>query len=564
MPTRDTILESLQFDFVYDSRAMNQTGSSPYQITYQFASSQPGDLWDSYSGWQGLTNGEEAAVRDALDYIESVLNVDFVEVTGSNDPDMNFGSADLDSIGANVAGIGGPSIWLTGERAPYAVTGWDGYALWDTTEDLTAQNSNLILHEIAHAMGLDHSFEGTRLASEFENNHYTIMSYTADPHSMYDPDAWGFNDGFMLFDLLALQDIWGAAASNEGDTVYSGPRNGNVDVIWDTGGTDSLDASARANAVSLDLGMGRFSSFGGYEDVAIGYNTSIENAAGGAAGDTLTGNDLRNRIAGNDGDDAIAGQRGNDVLNGDGGNDTINGNQGRDLLIGGTGDDTLNGGIHDDRLRGEDGHDTLIGSWGSDRLVGGEGNDVLTGDEGRDVLYGGAGDDSLDGGALGDRLYGGEGNDTLVGGAGWDRLDGGVGDDNLSGGAGRDVLFGAAGADTLNGGGLSDLLFGGADEDILDGGFGNDRLAGGTGNDLLTGGEGEDAFFFRATFGTDTVLDFTDNVDTLVFSQLGDMTTVLEAARESEGDVIFDFGGGDTLVVENTTLQALLDDIAIA
>lgn len=474
MPTRDTILESLQFDFIYDSYPINLSGDDPMTITYQFASSQPGDLWDSYSGWRSFSAAERNAVRNAVNYLESILNVDFIEVTGSADPDMNFGMADLASVGEWVAGVGGPSIWLSGASAPYTITGWDGYAIWDKDIDISAQGSNLILHEIAHAMGLDHPFEGTVMDPAYDNNHYTIMSYTADTGSMYDPDGWGFNDGLMLYDMLALQDIWGAAENATGDSVYTGPTNGNVEVIWDTGGTDTFDASDNPNGVEIDLRQGTFSTFGSYEDVAIAYGTRIENAEGSDFDDIIRGNTLSN------------------VINGNGGNDTLQGLSGRDTLDGGEGDDTLLGEL---------------------------------------------------------------GDDTLTGGSGDDRLDGGNGNDQLSGGLNADLLIGDDG---------NDRLFGNLGNDILRGGEGDDWLFGGQGDDRLYGGAGADNFVFLATQDQDVIKDFEVTVDTLRIGGLGDLQTVISHAKEIDGSVVFDFGNGDHLTVENTTLLSLINDISIA
>jgi serralysin len=46
-----------------------------------------------------------------------------------------------------------------------------------------------------------------------------------------------------------------------------------------------------------------------------------------------------------------------------------------------------------------------------------------------------------------------------------------------------------------------------------------DTLQGGTGNDLLSGGTEADTFrFTEALFGTDTITDFEDSLDTLSFS----------------------------------------------
>lgn len=133
----------------------------------------------------------------------------------------------------------------------------------------------------------------------------------------------------------------------------------------------------------------------------------------------------------------------------------------------------------------------------------------------------------------------GDGNDTLDGGAGNDTLFGGVGDDRLLGGSGNDSLVGAAGRDSLSGG---------------------------TGTDLLRGGSGADRFSFANGDRTDRIADFEDDTDTLVLAAslgLANGAAALALARDIGGDVVFRFGGGDILTVENVTKAALTDDLLV-
>lgn len=117
-------------------------------------------------------------------------------------------------------------------------------------------------------------------------------------------------------------------------------------------------------------------------------------------------------------------------------------------------------------------------------------------------------------------------NDSVDGGAGRDKIVAGTGNDNAKGGAGNDRLQGQAG---------------------------NDRLDGGEGNDVLVGGTGKDRFVFND--GRDTIKDFRDNQDTVLFDH--DLVTgSLNAKRlarivdERADSLVFDFGGGDRLTIE--------------
>ena len=346
---------------------LNSTGSARYTFTYQFATtSAPADLPTSstYDGWTALSAAEKAAVEEAMAHIETFLNIDFVEVPGGADPDLNVGKVTLPG---STAGFGGMSFSSFGST----ISRYDAYVVYDNTIDLTLGQEALILHELGHALGLKHPFSAPVVPAGTDSNKFTIMSYTDNP------DTGANAEVMMHYDILGLQDIWGAAAFNEGNTTYTGPRGVAVDTVWDSGGTDTFSAAGRTNAVTLDLREGAFSRFGTIDDVVIAYGVGIENAVGGRGGDRLTGNDLANTLKGALGADAILAGLGADV---------VRGGVGRDLLRGQGGNDRLNGDGGNDRLFGDLGRDVLKGAGGNDRLDGGKGNDTSTGGAGKDVF----------------------------------------------------------------------------------------------------------------------------------------------------------------------------------
>ncbi|WP_068112971.1 calcium-binding protein [Tropicimonas marinistellae] len=205
--------------------------------------------------------------------------------------------------------------------------------------------------------------------------------------------------------------------------------------------------------------------------------------------------------------------------------------------------------------------DDLIGTAFDDSLGGGLGNDRIKADDGNDDVSGGDGDDVLRGNSGADTMDGGAGNDTLRGGAGDDTLDGGDDDD---------VLRGARGQDELNGGDGNDVLRGDLKGDTLMGGAGDDTLIGGRGKDVLTGGDGADTFVFRTDFGRDKVMDFEDDIDTILLEEAlwgGGLTAaeVLDTYGTQTGStVLLDFGE-DVFVFKNISdINDLEDDISFA
>ncbi|NUB46840.1 hypothetical protein GEU84_020900, partial [Fertoebacter nigrum] len=229
------------------------------------------------------------------------------------------------------------------------------------------------------------------------------------------------------------------------------------------------------------------------------------------------------------------------------------------------------------------GIEALTGTAGQDTLLGHTGADVLDGGAGHDVLYGRAGNDTLRGGAGNDLFFGGLGADAFDGGAGFDTVQytgsAGLRVDLLLGAtntgeamgdsfSGIEALTGTAGQDTLLGHTGADVLDGGAGHDVLYGRAGDDTLRGGAGNDLFFGGLGADVFVFAA--GLDRIVDLRlaeDDrllIDRALLGGQGLSGTAIVAAfaQVAGGSVVFDFGGGNRLVLDGQTdLAALADHV---
>ena len=98
---------------------------------------------------------------------------------------------------------------------------------------------------------------------------------------------------------------------------------GRLETIFDAGGRDTFNLTRSVVPETIDLNEGAFSTVNGIQNsAAVAFNTVIENARGGGAGDTLIGNSARNLLFGNGGNDTLEGNGGNDVLRGGAGRDT--------------------------------------------------------------------------------------------------------------------------------------------------------------------------------------------------------------------------------------------------
>ena len=113
---------------------------------------------------------------------------------------------------------------------------------------------------------------------------------------------------------------------------------------------------------------------------------------------------------------------------------------------------------------------------------------------------------------------------------------------------------------------LGDTLTGGAGNDRLFGGAGPDILIGGSGADFLNGGAGDDRFVYAPGNGADLIFGFAagagtdDRIDLSAFQNITSLTDILGRATQAGSDTVIDFGGGDTLTLQNVARGSLSAD----
>jgi serralysin len=490
--TNPYYIKALLSGSVWDN---DQTGVT---LNYMFFNDTPGyySFFEYESdGFEAFTPLMETAVYEILGNISTLVNITFNEVFGVNQSKLGFGQARLEPGAAAWAYYPDPvdraggDVWV---NTDYFSENDLGHGEYDYAT---------LIHEIGHALGLKHSFESpNRLKKNEDNTQFTIMSYADSPfYGDLQPES------FMLYDIAALQKLYGANMSHAtGNDTYA-LLSGHIYTIWDAGGTDELDGSALAGSLVIDLNAGKYSSAGLQNNIAIAYNVTIENATGGSGNDTFTGN------------------AGDNVIDGGGGTDTV-------LFAASilnfsfdfTGPATCIG--HSAAF----GDDTFIdiemfsftgSSWTFAQLETYFSDQVLTGTAGNDVLAGAAGDDILDGLGGADRMSGGAGSDTYYAGSTGDRCTeiNGFGLDTVHAsvnwrlGNYFENLVMEGGALKGTGNGLANAITGNALGNSISGGTGSDVIDGGGGLDILTGGGGADIFVFRdatAYDAVDVVKDF--------------------------------------------------------
>lgn len=430
------------------------------------------------SGWTGA---EQKAVRTALNEISQYIPLTFIEATDNETASLNFYlHQDSSSSTGDFRGLGyGPGFVRRGVISFNELgNGWYDF-------DLGGQGYNTILHEISHALGLDHPFAGDISPGIAPSDLlYTVMAYPLEEA----PTSYGSTATLSPLDIAALQYLYGVGNElNTGNDVYEirsvhvSPTETFYSAIYDSNGVDTISAAGINQSVSINLNSyaldsssrseysdifsGVFSRFQ-YErnflssvtdrnnlvDIPGGYtispNTLIENAIGWNYNDFLLGNEIGNHLRGGAGKDHLFGLEGHDTLRGESDDDYLHGGSGNDLLVGGGGKDRLIGasGFDTAQIRGQTvnitnfsvsnggiisthngvEHFEILGSLNSDtiRLASASGisSSFIESFSGSDVIFDSPVNDRILSGLDDDRIEILGGLDTVDGGGGIDTL----------------------------------------------------------------------------------------------------------------------------------------------
>ncbi|MEE1654589.1 M10 family metallopeptidase [Microvirga sp. CF3062] len=327
----------------------------------------------SYGAAENMTNfgvlstTQQATAHNALKTFSSIANLTFTKTaeTATQHADLRFAISDKEETAwayLPATAPEGGDVWFNSSNGYYISPAKGNYA-------------NLVfLHEIGHALGLEHAHEGTIMPYDRDSMEFTVVSYRsyvgASTTAGYTNETWGYAQSLMMYDIAAVQHMYGANyATNSGNTKYSWHSNtGEMAIdgvgqgtpganrilltVWDGGGSDTYDFSNYANNLKVDLRPGEWTTTSRTQlaklhwdgsKVAVGNianallhngdkRSLIENAVGGSGSDALTGNDANNRLAGGTGSDRLSGLSGSDNLDGGVGADMLSGGAGGDIF----------------------------------------------------------------------------------------------------------------------------------------------------------------------------------------------------------------------------------------
>ncbi len=356
---------------------------TPVSLSYHFMTALPSDhLEASILGpaatFRPLSVEERKIVVEELTKISNVTGITFTESASPDGKTLSFAVTSFLDAPATAGRAYFPyGLWLT-NGFTFADGAGDVYLDRSYTEGMAkdgytvlerARLAATIRHEISHALGLTHPFQGpTVLPDSAQGDFYTAMGYIDANDVIYGIAAGGVYlkadmNSVGVLDILALQEMYGKNTSfRSGNDIYTWDQKiGFREVIYDAGGTDTIDLSASTMRSKLDLSAVEVSSVNirdteadrlistpaGYVNTAVNYRGNgnlailgtIENVKGGSGDDRVNGNSANNEISGGGGNDSIWGGAGDDRIQLGAGNDRVVAGPGNNTVDAGSGID---------------------------------------------------------------------------------------------------------------------------------------------------------------------------------------------------------------------------------
>ena len=299
MAASDDVLLLTGLDDLYRWNKAAPVGT-PVVVTYAFSSAKPAYDSNPRTGFTAFSPMQQAQAKQALEVWAGGNGISFIEVPESAGGQIRFSLFDFAADGIDYAGFAYFPSYVTirqsgmPERTENSYNGIGGDVFMDLSryaDDASMAPGqggfSLLLHEIGHALGFKHPFEGTpRMTDSAALGQATLLSYERSRNATE----------LGRIDKEAMQYYYGTASHA---------------TEWDP--------------ATLTLRQ-----------------------TGTSAGEWILGTELDDIIYGQHGGDTLMGGLGNDELRGGKGHDSIMGGDGNDTIYSGLGRDTLTGGAGDD------------------------------------------------------------------------------------------------------------------------------------------------------------------------------------------------------------------------
>jgi serralysin len=171
-----------------------------------------------------VTGDQAAMITKAFNAWSDVANIAFAQVAET--ADGTVGDIRVAFTSAVSAGYWGYSLGVSDGCSNAHGDIWIDDAIIGQSFQPGTYNYLAMLHEIGHSLGLKHPFEAPKIPTGFDNQRYSIMSYTA-PDKVWWRDPATESMQYlvktpMVYDILAIQRLYGAnMTTRTGEDTYA-------------------------------------------------------------------------------------------------------------------------------------------------------------------------------------------------------------------------------------------------------------------------------------------------------------------------------------------------------
>ena len=247
------------------------------------------------AGQEAFTLAQQGWARTAFNELGRLTGINFTETAAGASAQIHLANLNLD--GASTTGL---CSWQTSysyakdqQLTKYDADAWvylDNVEWAAANRNLTpgGQGYETLLHELGHALGLKHPFEGgVHLPSAQDNSNNTLMSYTP---------AGGNHSAFSPYDVAALNWLYGGDGlrgalginSTTGGRYYTGTQRADTltgtshnDTLQGDGGNDTINGGSGLDTAVLSGARSQYVVTGQPDPAAHGFTVKDNSGANG-------------------------------------------------------------------------------------------------------------------------------------------------------------------------------------------------------------------------------------------------------------------------------------------